>query len=45
MSTWQEQGEDSRIRLRAHIAQRFPGYSVRVNRLFPVGIGFPLSAR
>ena len=32
MSTWQEQGEDSRIRLRAHIAQRFPGYSVRVNR-------------
>ena len=32
MSTWQEQGEDSRIRLRAHIAQRFPGYSVRVNK-------------
>ena len=24
--------EDSRIRLRAHLAQRFPGYRVRVNR-------------
>jgi hypothetical protein len=32
MSTWQEQGEDSRVRLRAHIAQRFPAYAVRVNR-------------
>jgi len=32
MSTWQEQSEDSRIRLRAHIAQRFPGYTVRVNK-------------
>jgi hypothetical protein len=32
MSTWQEQGEDSRVRLRAHLAQRFPAYSVKVNK-------------
>jgi hypothetical protein len=32
MSTWLEQTEDSRIRLRAHLAQRFPGHAVRVNR-------------
>jgi hypothetical protein len=32
MSTWHEQSEDSRIRLRAHLAQRFPGHTVRVNR-------------
>jgi hypothetical protein len=32
MSTWQEQAEDSRVRLRAHLTQRFPGYSVRVNK-------------
>ena len=32
MSTWKEQTEDSRVRLRAHLAQRFPGYSVKVNR-------------
>ena len=32
MSTWQEQGEDSRVRLRAHLAQRFPSYSVKVNK-------------
>lgn len=32
MSTWQEQGEDSRVRLRAHLAQRFPAYGVKVNR-------------
>jgi hypothetical protein len=32
MSTWQEQGEDSRVRLRAHLARRFPAYGVRVNK-------------
>jgi hypothetical protein len=32
MSTWQEQAEDSRVRLRAHLTQRFPGYGVRVNK-------------
>jgi len=32
MSTWREQTEDSRVRLRAHLTQRFPGYSVRVNK-------------
>jgi len=32
MSTWQEQSEDSRVRLRAHLAQRFPAYRVRVNK-------------
>ena len=32
MSTWQEQNEDSRVRLRAHLTQRFPAYSVKVNR-------------
>jgi hypothetical protein len=32
MSTWQEQAEDSRVRLRAHLAQRFPAYSVHVNK-------------
>ena len=32
MSTWQEQAEDSRVRLRAHLTQRFPAYAVRVNR-------------
>jgi hypothetical protein len=32
MSTWLEQNEDSRVRLRAHLAQRFPGYGVKVNR-------------
>jgi hypothetical protein len=31
MSTWREQTEDSRIRLRAHLSQRFPGYRVTVN--------------
>ena len=32
MSTWQEQLEDSRVRLRAHLTQRFPAYSVKVNK-------------
>jgi hypothetical protein len=32
MSTWQEQSEDSRVRLRAHLAQRFPSYRVKVNK-------------
>ena len=32
MSTWQEQAEDSRVRLRAHLTQRFPGHGVRVTR-------------
>jgi hypothetical protein len=32
MSTWQEQSEDSRVRLRAHLAQRFPAYGVKVNK-------------
>jgi hypothetical protein len=32
MSTWLEQGDDSRVRLRAHLAQRFPSYSVHVNK-------------
>jgi hypothetical protein len=32
MSTWQEQSEDSRVRLRAHLAQRFPAYRVKVNK-------------
>ena len=32
MSTWLEQSEDSRVRLRAHLAQRFPGYGVHVNK-------------
>jgi hypothetical protein len=32
MSTWEEQTEDSRVRLRAHLTQRFPAYSVRVNK-------------
>ena len=32
MSTWREQSEDSRVRLRAHLTQRFPAYSVKVNR-------------
>jgi hypothetical protein len=32
MSTWQEQGDESRIRLRAHLAQRFPAYRVQVNQ-------------
>jgi len=30
MSTWREQSDDSRLRLRAHLAQRFPGHSVGV---------------
>ena len=32
MSTWQEQAEDSRVRLRAHLAHRFPAHSVKVNK-------------
>ena len=32
MSTWQEQSDDSRIRLRAHLAQRFPGHTIHVNK-------------
>ena len=30
MSTWREQSDESRLRLRGHLAQRFPGHSVRV---------------
>jgi hypothetical protein len=32
MSTWQEQGEDSRVRLFAHLTQRFPAYKIHVTR-------------
>ena len=32
MSTWLEQSSDSRIRLRAHLAQRFPSHAVHVNK-------------
>jgi hypothetical protein len=32
VSTWGEQSADSRIRLMAHLAQRFPGHKVRVLR-------------
>ena len=32
MSTWREQTDGSRARLRAHLTQRFPSYGVKVNK-------------
>jgi hypothetical protein len=32
MSTWREQSEPSRARLRAHLAQHFPTHTIRVNK-------------